>query len=116
MVSVLLLFNLPVKEDADEHRRWLTDSSLETALSQHFIPALKQVPGLKGLEVSRSLGGPEGVKRYDRAIRLLFDDEASMRAAVASPEARKVVAMAMGHLRIHDISITFFEDRAVEPG
>jgi uncharacterized protein (TIGR02118 family) len=51
------------------------------------LPLNAKTPGLRRTEVSRVTGSPRGDSEWYIVTEMYYDDEASMRAAFASPEA-----------------------------
>ena len=71
-----LLIVLRGRSDADElERRW----------SEDFVPLAEKMPGLRRVMVGRVTGSPAGGAETLLVHELLFDDFASLQAAMTSP-------------------------------
>ncbi len=60
------------------------------------IPLIKQIPGLKKIEITRITGAPMGEARYHLMAEMYYDSMEEMNAANASAEGRAAVRDLMG--------------------
>lgn len=75
MVKLIALYRKP--ENVAEFEQ----KYLET-----HLPLVRQVPGLRRVELDRVTGAPRGEPEFYFIAALVFDDRASMDLALASPE------------------------------
>ncbi len=75
MVKLIALYRKPA--DA---------AAFDKAYFETHVPLVKQVPGLRGVEISRITGTPRGEPEYYLMAQMFFEDKATMDRAMASPE------------------------------
>lgn len=70
------------------------------AFEQHYTevhtPLVKQMPGLRKLEVSRMFGSPAGEAKFYLMAEMYFDDKDAMFAALQSVEGKAAGKDVMG--------------------
>jgi len=90
VVKLVALYRHP-EDTADFDRRYF----------EEHLPLARKMPGLRRVEVSRSVGAPAGEPPYYLMAELYFDDRAALDAAMASEEGRAAAKNLMsfaGHL------------------
>ena len=77
MIKLFALFTHPADRDA---------------FDQHYVdvhtPLVRQMPGLRRLEIARITGAPRGESPYYLICEMYWDDAEAMNASLASPEGR----------------------------
>lgn len=61
-------------------------AEFEQKYFETHLPLVRQVPGLRGVEISRMTGAPRGEPEFYLIAELVFDDRAAMDLALASAE------------------------------
>src|SRR3970282_1706087 len=61
---------------------------MERRWSEDFVPLAERMPGLRRVLVGRARGAPGGPAKVRLLHELLFDDLASLQAAMAFPEGQ----------------------------
>ena len=73
------------------------------------LPLNAKTPGLRRTEVARVTGAPRGDTPYYLVAEMYYDDDASMRAAFASPEAaaaaRQLMTFAKGLVTMYTAEV-----------
>jgi uncharacterized protein (TIGR02118 family) len=100
MVTLYALFRNPEDPEAfDSH------------FNDAFVPLLKQVPGLRGLQVTRITGAALGESKYHMVAQLTFDNRRAMDEALASKEGKSVVRDIMSFAA--DLITVFFGEQTL---
>lgn len=68
------------------YRKPADPAAFDQAYFQTHIPLVKKIPNLKSVQVSRIVGAPRGEPEFYLIAEMLFQDKATMDAALASPE------------------------------
>ena len=84
MVKLVAMFTKPDDPEA-----------FDRAYFEVHLPLNAKTPGLRRTEVTRVTGAPRGETPYYLVAEMYYDDEASMRAAFASPEAAEAAKQLM---------------------
>ena len=84
MVKLVAMFTRPEDPEA-----------FDRAYFDVHLPLNAKTPGLRRTEVTRVTGAPRGETPYYLVAEMYYDDEASMRAAFASPEAAEAAKQLM---------------------
>ncbi len=100
MITLYALFRKPDEVQAfDKH------------FTESFIPLVKQVPGLRGLHITRITGAALGESKYHAVAQLSFEDRRAMDAALASREGKAVVRDIMSFAA--DLVTVFFGEQVL---
>jgi uncharacterized protein (TIGR02118 family) len=79
VIKLVALYNHPADKQAfDKH------------YAEVHTPLVKQLPGLKRLEVARVTGAPRGESPYYLMCEMYWENAEAMNACMASPEMRAV--------------------------
>jgi uncharacterized protein (TIGR02118 family) len=62
--------------------------AFERRYREVHLPLVRRLPGLRQLEVGRTVGGDPQEREYHLVARLTFDDRQALRAALRSPEGQ----------------------------
>ena len=88
MVKLVAMFTKPDDPEA-----------FDRAYFDVHLPLNAKTPGLRRTEVTRVTGAPRGETPYYLVAEMYYDDEASMRAAFASPEAAAAAKQLMTYAK-----------------
>jgi uncharacterized protein (TIGR02118 family) len=84
MVKLVAMFTKPDDPEA-----------FDRAYFDEHLPLNAKTPGLRRTEVTRVTGAPRGESPYYIVTEMYYDDQESMRAAFASPEAAEAAKQLM---------------------
>jgi uncharacterized protein (TIGR02118 family) len=84
-------------------------ATFDSAYFDSHLPLNAKTPGLRRTEVTRVTGAPRGESPYYLVTSMYYDDEASMRAAFASPEAaeagKQLMSFAKGLVTMYTAAV-----------
>jgi uncharacterized protein (TIGR02118 family) len=100
MITLYALFRKP--EDPESFDKHFQDS---------LLPLLRNVPGLRGLQVTRINGAALGESKFHAVAQLSFDDRRAMDGALSSKEGKAVVRDIMSFAA--DLVTVFFGEQIV---
>jgi uncharacterized protein (TIGR02118 family) len=72
------------------------------------LPLVRNLPGIRELEVTRVVGAPIGESRFHVMAELYFDNKDAMDAALASPEG-KALAKDLLHFAANVVTVFYGE-------
>ena len=81
-----------------------------TAFDNHYynihIPLIKNIPGLRKIEITKISGSPVGESKYHLMVEMYYDSIDALNAASASPEGKTAGKDLMGFAA--DVVTLFF--------
>jgi len=100
MITLYALFRKPEDQEA-----------FDTHFNESLVPLLKNVPGLKGFQVTRITGAALGESKYHVVAQLLFENRRAMDEALAAKEGKAVVRDIMSFAA--DLITVFFGEQTI---
>jgi uncharacterized protein (TIGR02118 family) len=97
MIKLIALFKKPQElESFDQH------------YDAVHLPLVRNLPGIRQLEVTRVVGAPIGESKFHVMAELSFDNKDSLDAALASPEG-KALAKDLLHFAANVVTVFYGE-------